>query len=481
VSRPARSQPLTRHPPPAATSKSNPKNKPTDAQQGKGQQWRQQQQKKQQQKKQQQKKQQPPQKRQRELGERNGAGAGNGSPPPPPPAKNNNQQQAKNAPPNNATPKNGTPKNAPPKNATPKNGTPKNGTPKNAPPKNAPAPPPGGKQFPFSPPGACAAPSPFDWPARDPARPRPSSGTRPNFVVILLDDLARDDIAALHRLAPSDPNVRHVLNTPNLDRFLKESTLFDDFIVTSMCSTSRASLLTGRDARRGGVLFVNGGWDHLNVNETTFGQAFKEAGYRTSFFGKHHNGMSARYMPEDTGFEFVVSPDPYVYTDNNFRVNGAARQTSGWLEERLMDSILDYLRQRERDPSSPFLLYYPSFAVHAGWRTADRGGGGRYQRPAPDALRAKYRAIAGLSPSTADLYAMAEFMDAQLGRLFDYIDKSPQLAGNTYIFAMGDNGAELFDNELAWENRVVESSSGCVFSGFASAAPFFPSFHSSQT
>jgi hypothetical protein len=318
---------------------------------------------------------------------------------------------------------------------------------------SGPAPP--ATQFPFSPAGACPAPSPFNWPARDPTIPRLSNGQRPNFIVILLDDLARDDIGALHRLAPRDPNVKQLLTTPYLDRLLRESTLFDDFIVTSKCSTTRASLMTGRDARRTGVLTVHSGWDFLNAAETNFAQAFKQQGYATSFFGKHHNGYAAGYVPGDIGFDHVVSPALYVYEDNQMRVNGRATPTDGWMEQRLMDQILSYLKDREKSaPSQPFFMYYPSFAVHAGWRTADRSGG-RYQRPAPEAMRAKYRAVPGLSPSTADLYAMAEFMDQQLGRLFEYVDRSQAFGQNTYVFAMGDNGAELFDNEVAWEQRVV--------------------------
>ena len=273
-------------------------------------------------------------------------------------------------------------------------------------------------------------------------------------------------MAALHRLSPPDGRVKHVLQTPNLDRLLRDSTLFDNYVVTSMCSTTRASLLTGRDARRTGVNFVNGGWDFLNTNETTFGEAFRAAGYATSHFGKHHNGESARYLPVDTGFDYVVSPDPYVYTDNVMEVGGgggaklAAQPTSGWLEERLMDRILGYLKTAAMS-KQPFLMYYPSFAVHAGWRTADRTVGGRYQRPAPDSIRAKYRAVPGLSSSTADVYAMAEFLDAQLGRLFDFVDNTPALAGNTYLFVQGDNGAELFDGETSPDARIV--SFGLVF------------------
>jgi arylsulfatase A-like enzyme len=72
---------------------------------------------------------------------------------------------------------------------------------------------------------------------------------QPNLLVLLIDDQGWDDIG-LH-----NPMVQ----TPNLDAFIAQSTLFDNFYVTPQCAQTRAALLTGRSHPRTGVMLVHGG------------------------------------------------------------------------------------------------------------------------------------------------------------------------------------------------------------------------------
>ncbi|WIA42925.1 hypothetical protein OEZ86_008839 [Tetradesmus obliquus] len=164
----------------------------------------------------------------------------------------------------------------------------------------------------------------------------------------------------------------------------------------------------------------------------------------------------ARYMPSDVGFQDSFMPTPYVYENSTISVNGQDVPTAGWLEENLMGMALNYMGQRAAD-RQPFLMYYPFFSVHAGWMTSDHAGP-RFQRPAPPEYLDKYAALP-ISSSTAQLYAMLEYVDSQVGRLLAWLDASG-LASNTYVMLSGDNGPALFGSEQGHLLKEVRMPSG---------------------
>uniref|UniRef100_A0A383WEH6 Sulfatase N-terminal domain-containing protein n=1 Tax=Tetradesmus obliquus TaxID=3088 RepID=A0A383WEH6_TETOB len=293
----------------------------------------------------------------------------------------------------------------------------------------------------------------FQLPPKEVRPPKyPASSKRPNFIYILVDDQGYDDLRLHHPPGP----LHSFIQTPNLDRFFLQGLELTNFYVTPMCSTSRAELLTGRYYPRTGAMYVNTGWDFLNSNETNIAQILGASGYKTSVFGKWHNGRTAGYQPYDLGFQHSVLPTPYIFKDNAMYVNGNTKQTQGWMEEVLMGNIIDYLKKREAD-DQPFFMYYPSFSVHAGWmRSANDGP--RFQRPAPPKYTRKFQNMS-LSDDTANLYAMLEYFDDQFGRLLRYLESS-KLADNTYIMISGDNGPALFQHESKPLPRVVRMPSG---------------------
>lgn len=124
---------------------------------------------------------------------------------------------------------------------------------------------------------------------------------RPNIVVILVDDFGFGDMSANWN-PDSSPS-----NTPYLDSLAHNGIMFADFhAAASVCTPSRAALLTGRLGKRTGVTknfspFSIGG---LPTNETTFAETFKAAGYRTGMVGKWHLGMTKDFHPNSRGFDF---------------------------------------------------------------------------------------------------------------------------------------------------------------------------------
>ena len=131
--------------------------------------------------------------------------------------------------------------------------------------------------------------------------PRAEAAEKPNFVLIFCDDLGYGDLACF-----GNPTIR----TPNLDRLAREGQKWTSFYVgASVCTPSRAALLTGRLPIRNGmmsakrrVLFPNskGG---IPASEITIAELLKSAGYATAAVGKWHLGHLPQYLPTEHGFD----------------------------------------------------------------------------------------------------------------------------------------------------------------------------------
>lgn len=297
--------------------------------------------------------------------------------------------------------------------------------------------------------------------------------TRPNFLVIVADDLGFSDIGAFGG----------EINTPNLDRLAHAGVRLTDFHSAPACSPTRAMLLTGTDHHVAGIgtmlemtapdfAGAPGYEGYLNDRVVALPELLRDAGYQTLMAGKWHLGRTIDRSPWARGFDrsFALLPAgashygtvvggglaaaPTIFTeDDQFVTVGEDFYSS----DSYTDTLLRYLGERPQGPQdAPFFAYLPFQAPHwplqAPWDiiAAYRG---RYDA-GPDALREERLAaltrlgmcppdvephpvVADDTPEWADMTdeeravsartmevyaAMVDRMDWNIGRVIDYLD-----------------------------------------------------------
>jgi N-acetylglucosamine-6-sulfatase len=181
-----------------------------------------------------------------------------------------------------------------------------------------------------------------------------------NIVFILTDDLRYDAIAAF-----GNP----FYETPEMDALARNGMYFDNaFVTTSLCSPSRASILTGLYAH---VHQVMDNSTPLDPDTPTFPVELQKAGYETAFVGKWHmGGASDAARP---GFDRWVSfRGQGVYNNPTFNIDGKKVQRDGYVTDLITDYALDFINKPH---DRPFMLYLSHKAVHADFQPCERHEG----------------------------------------------------------------------------------------------------------
>ena len=216
---------------------------------------------------------------------------------------------------------------------------------------------------------------------------------QPNFIVIFIDDQGYQDLGCF-----GSPNIK----TPNIDQMAKEGMRFTDFYsAASVCTPSRAALLTGCYPERVGnlrVLFPNQK-KGLNPEETTIAGMLKKTGYATACIGKWHLGHLKEFLPTRHGFDSYYGI-PYsndMWIDLNMKLakdiklregmtlEGIARQTEKKKAKRNLvplmrnEEVIEYpadqstltkryteeaVRFISENSKKPFFLYLPHTMPH---------------------------------------------------------------------------------------------------------------------
>ena len=200
----------------------------------------------------------------------------------------------------------------------------------------------------------------------------------PNVLLIMTDDDGFGVPSTFGGVVPS----------PALDRIANAGLRYTNFHSTSLCSPTRAALITGRNHHVAGFGVVDEigtgfpGYDSIILKANgTIGTILKENGYGTSWFGKDHNTPSYQatqagpfnQWPVGMGFEYFygfVGGDASQWQPNLFRNTTAIypfQGNPGWnLTTAMADEAIQYMKQlKEIAPDKPFFVYYVPGGTHA--------------------------------------------------------------------------------------------------------------------
>jgi len=311
---------------------------------------------------------------------------------------------------------------------------------------------------------------------------------RPNILFIMSDDHAAHAMGCYRS---------RINETPHLDRIAEGGSRFDNcFCTNSICSPSRATILTGQYEHVHGVRTLA---DNLDRTRMTFVKLLQAAGYQSALVGKWHLGTAPENRP--AGFDYwIVLPGQGLYHNPVMHEmepekpdRGVERTIKGYVTDIITDISLLWLRKR--DPDRPFCLLVHHKAPHRHWEPDDKHAH-MYDGadiPEPDTLYDDYenRATAAREarmrvgehmhkgdlkcekPEWLEGHALRKWayqryikdylrvvasMDDNVGRLLDYLDEEG-LADDTIVvytsdqgFFLGDHG--WYDKRLMYEESL---------------------------
>jgi len=290
-----------------------------------------------------------------------------------------------------------------------------------------------------------------------------------------------------------------VIPTPAMDRIAKAGLRYTNFHSTSLCSPTRAALITGRNHHSVGSGVVGEiatgypGYDSIiPIEKSTVGTILRENGFATSWFGKDHNTPSYQssqagpfnQWPNGMGFEYFygfVGGDASQWQPNLYRNTTAIypfEGNPGWnLETAMADEAIGYMKQlKEVAPNKPWFVYYVPGATHAphhpteewvkkisdmhlfdeGWNKVRERIFANQKRlgimpqnaqltewpkslPEWDSLSFEEKK---LFIKQADVYgAYLAYADHEIGRVIQSVEDMGELDNTLIIYIGGDNGA----------------------------------------
>jgi arylsulfatase A-like enzyme len=316
-----------------------------------------------------------------------------------------------------------------------------------------------------------------------------SNPETPNILYIMSDDHTSQAISAYGGM------LGEVCPTPNIDRLAREGMLFSNcFVTNSICSPSRAAIMTGKYAHKNGVYKFTA----LDHRQPTLPKIMQKAGYQTAFIGKYHlhsNPVGLDY--------YEILPGQGRYHDPEF-IKIGDEHPSGWVQQGkrttyqghssdvIADRTLDYLKNR-RDRDKPFMLFCHFKAPHDTWEFAERYSDflEDVEIPEPPNLFDDYKGREALKRTLQyigsewgdhtnfedqtghlqgaekrkmqyQLY-MKKYLrcvkgvDDNVGRILDYLEESG-LARNTIVIYTGDQGFFLGEHGLYDKRFMYEEA-----------------------
>ncbi|PQO31055.1 N-acetylgalactosamine 6-sulfate sulfatase [Blastopirellula marina] len=259
---------------------------------------------------------------------------------------------------------------------------------------------------------------------------------RPNFVIIYTDDLGYGDVSTYH-----DSDVA----TPNIDKLAAEGMTFTQMRANcTVCSPSRAALLTGRYADLVGVPGVirtkpDNSWGYLKQGVPTLADELKKQGYTTACIGKWHLGLESPNTPNERGFDHFHGflgdmMDSYITHrregNNYMRYNDREIDPEGHATELFAQWAHQYICTRGANKEQPFFLYLAFNAPHFPIE------------PPKEYLDAVKKAKPQLDDKRAMNVAFVQHLDDAVAKVLKALDTFG-LAENTIVYFGSDNGGSL--------------------------------------
>jgi arylsulfatase A-like enzyme len=322
-------------------------------------------------------------------------------------------------------------------------------------------------------------------------------GDRPNVLLIVVDDLGFNDLS-IHGSE---------IQTPNIDRLMKEGVAFTNFHVAPTCSPTRAMLMSGTDSHIAGLgimaesitenLKNRPGYEgYLNFRVAAVSELFKDAGYHTYMTGKWHLGKTKETSPAARGFEksFVLTeggagafsnmlpifgPEKALYREDGKQLDSLPYDfySTRFYTERMMS----YIDENSED-DKPFFAYLAYTAPHwplqapqssiSKYKGVYDSGYEQLKANRLQALKNHGLVSADLEPfprfpdepdwdslseddkryqaKLMEIYAaMVDDIDVYLGKLVDHLKTIGEYE-NTFIFFLSDNGPEAHNLDEFW-------------------------------
>lgn len=311
-----------------------------------------------------------------------------------------------------------------------------------------------------------------------------SSIERPNIIFIMSDDHASHAISAYGS---------RLIKTPNIDRLANEGMKLENcFVTNSICTPSRAVILTGKYSHINGVPVFN----HIDNTQPMLSKYLQEAGYYTGVVGKWHLGGNNPARPDDgkpAGFDYWnILPGQGAYFNPVMIENGKRKTIEGYTTDIITDLAMDFIKNRPQD--KPFFLMYHHKAPHRNWQpdekhrkqyenvtlpeppTFNDDYSGKSDAPRQATMRIdrdltdkdlKMPPPAGLTAQELkkwkyqrymrDYLACVASVDDNVGRLLDWLDKN-NLSKNTIVIYTSDQGFFLGDHNFFDKRFMYEES-----------------------
>jgi arylsulfatase A-like enzyme len=317
----------------------------------------------------------------------------------------------------------------------------------------------------------------------------PTTSHQPNIILILIDDLGRQDIG-FHGST--------FYETPNLDQLARESMVFTDaYAACPVCSPTRASIMSGQYPARIGVTNYIGSnqdhpskgrlidapyIDHLPLTVKSLAASLSEGGYQTWHIGKWHLGDES-YYPEQHGFDINIAGCHFGHPPagyfSPYHIPTLEDGPDGeYLTDRLTDEAIALINNRETD--RPFFLNLCYYSVHAPIQAPQEYVEYFQQKAHSMGLDLLNPFIAGehfpcdhknnrrilrrVLQTDPQYAAMIYALDANIGRLLQSI-KQQELDENTVVIFTSDNGGLATSEGSPTSNLPFSEGKGWMYEG----------------